>query len=200
MTRFDFLYELRQGLKDFSEEEIMEHIVYYREMIEDRIEDGMTEAEALKEIGTPEEVVARIYAETPLPKLVKTKLRQKPHLRTWEIVLLALGCPIWLSILISVIAVIISLFAVVFSVVISLYAIAVSFVACGVAGVLATVPMFIVQNPLSGFAALGLGLFFTGGAILMFLCCNSVSKLCAQLIRKFILWIKSLFVRKENAK
>ncbi len=197
MNRFDFLYELRQGLRDFSEEDIMEHIVFYREMIEDRMEDGISEKDALAEIGTPQEVVAQIIAETPLPTLIKTKLKKERILNTWQIVLIVLGSPIWLSLLIAVLSVIFSVIVTVFVVIISLYAVAVTLAACGIAGVFATIPMLIINNGLSAFASLGLGLFCAGGATLMFIGCNGIAKAIAGLVKKLILWIKSRFVTKE---
>ncbi len=66
-------------------------------MIEDRIEEGFTEEEAVSEIGTVNEVVSQIVSETPLSKLVKERSRPKRTLRVWEIILLLLGSPIWIS-------------------------------------------------------------------------------------------------------
>ncbi len=200
MTKTEFLYELREGLSDFPEEDINEYIDFYSEMIDDRMEEGLSEEAAVADIGSVQEVIDKIISETPLPTLIKTKLKKEHTLKVWQIVLIALGSPIWCSLLIAVISVIFSVIASIFAVIISLYAAAASFVACGVGGVFATVPMFIVQNPLSAFAALGMGLFSIGCGILMFFGCNAITKLCAKLTKKFILWIKSLFIRKENAK
>ena len=200
MTKTEFLYNLKEGLSAYPEEEIIGYIDYYSEIIDDRIEDGVTEEDAVAHVGTPDEIINRIIAETPLPKLVKTKLKREVPLKPLAIVLIVLGSPVWLSILISILAVFISLLAAVFSVIISLYAIAVSLAACGIAGIIATIPMFIVQTPLSAFAALGAGLFCAGAAILMFMGCNAAAKFSVKLIGRFSLWIKSLFVRKENAK
>ena len=200
MTRFDFLYELRQGLKDFSEEEIMEHIVYYREMIEDRMEDGISEEDALKEIGTPEEVVARIYAETPLPTLIKTKLKKERYIKGWQIVLIILGSPIWLSLLIAVFAVFISLIAAAFAVIAALYTAPIALGASSIATLCLIIPMIISSNIPGAVACLGLSLFCTGASILTFLGINLITKLIIKLFKKIIKAIKSRFIRKEEAK
>lgn len=200
MTKLEFLYELRKGLADFSEAEINEYIDFYSEMIDDRMEEGLSEEEAIADIGTPREVITRIISETPLPALLKSKFKKEHTLKAWEIVLIALGFPVWFSILIAVIAVIFSLIAAIFSVLISLYAAAVSFAACSIAGVTLSIAMFIMGHNLTAFAALGMGLFLAGSTILSFIGCNALTKLSAKLLKNFVLWIKSLFIRKENVK
>ncbi len=200
MNRFDFLYELRQGLKDFSEEEIMEHIVFYREMIEDRMEDGISEEDALAEIGTPQEVVAQILAETPLPTLIKTKLKKERSLKGWEIVLIILGSPIWLSLLIAAFAVLISVIAAVFAIIVALYTAPIALGASSVATLCLIIPMIISYNIPGSVACLGLSLFCAGASILMFFGINLISKLIIKLFKKIINTIKSRLIRKEAAK
>ena len=58
-------------------------------------------------------------------------------LEKWEIVLLALGSPVWFSLLVSAVAVILSLYASLWSVIISLWAVFGSLIGCGVGGILA---------------------------------------------------------------
>ena len=50
-------------------------------MIDDRIEDGLSEEEAVGEIGPVDSVVSQIIADTPLPKLVKERVRSNRSLR-----------------------------------------------------------------------------------------------------------------------
>ncbi len=201
MTRFDFLYELRQGLKDLSEKDIMEHIVYYREMIEDRIEDGFSEEEALSEIGNPKEIAMQILlAETSLPKLVKAKLKKDhPVLSSREITLLIVGSPLWLVLLVCALSVVVSFLAIILSVVVSLYAATISLVACGVAGIIGTIPLFFTSNAYAAFAVLGIGLASVGLGVLMFFASNRITKFFIKLSKKFLMWIKSFFISKEVA-
>ncbi len=42
-------------------------------MIDDRVEEGLTEEEAISEIGTVNEILSQIIEEIPLSKLVKEK-------------------------------------------------------------------------------------------------------------------------------
>lgn len=97
MNKQEFLAELRKGLHGLPQNDIEERLTFYNEMIDDRMEEGLTEDAAVSEIGTVNEVISQIVTETPLSKIVKEKVRPKRTLRVWEIVLLALGSPIWLS-------------------------------------------------------------------------------------------------------
>ena len=99
MLKQDFLSALREGLKGLPEKDIEERITFYGEMIDDRIEEGLSEEEAVNEIGTVDAVVQQIVAETPLTRIVGEKIKPKRKMRAWEIVLIVLGFPIWFSLL-----------------------------------------------------------------------------------------------------
>ena len=71
-------------------------------MIADRMEDGLSEEDAVASVGSVEEIAAQIIADTPLSKLAKAYIKPKRRLTAWEIVLLALGFPIWFSLLVMV--------------------------------------------------------------------------------------------------
>ena len=60
MNKQEFLGVLRKGLSILQDDEAEERLSFYREMIDDRVEEGLTEEEAVREIGTPEEILARI--------------------------------------------------------------------------------------------------------------------------------------------
>ena len=64
MTKNDFLNELRKGLRGLSKEDIEERVNFYSEMIDDMVEDGKTEEEAIGEIGSVDDVI-RTIAATP---------------------------------------------------------------------------------------------------------------------------------------
>ena len=70
MTKNEYLIELAvklQGLTDKPaalHDEIKKMISFYQEMIDDKIEDGMTEKEAVAAMESPEEIAERLKAET----------------------------------------------------------------------------------------------------------------------------------------
>ena len=137
MGEQEFLVQLRKGLSGLPQEDIEERLMFYSEMIDDRMEEGITEEDAVAAVGTVDEIVKQVVAETPLAKITKERIKPKRRLRAGEIVLLILGSPIWLSLLIAALAVILSLYASLWSVVISLWAVFVSLIGCAFGGVVA---------------------------------------------------------------
>ena len=88
MTKQEFLVDLGLGLSCLPQEDAEERLSFYSEMIDDRIEEGLSEEEAVREMGAVDGIVSQIVAEVPLSKLVKKKIKPKRRLRAWEIVLL----------------------------------------------------------------------------------------------------------------
>ena len=137
MTKSEFLWQLRNGLQGLPRDDIEERVNFYSEMIDDRMEEGLSEAEAVSDIGDVNTVVAQILEETPLAKIVKEKVKPSRAIKVWEIVFLVLGSPIWLSLLIAAFSVFLAVYIVIWSVVVALWTIEVSFVACSLGGIVA---------------------------------------------------------------
>ena len=132
-------------------------------------------------------------------ELIKEAAKPNRALRAWEIVLLVLGSPIWLSLLIAAVAVVLSVYIVLWSVIISLYAVAFSLAACGVAGV-AVFPIFAFKGDMAqGVFLLGCGLVCAGLAILMFMLSKYATKGIVWLSCKIWFLIKRCFVRRGNS-
>ena len=103
MNKTEFLTAVRHSLRGLSAADIKGHIDFLSEMIDDRIEEGMSEAEAVAAMGTPEEVAAGIIAETPVTSLMCECVRPSGGRATWRTVLLLLTSPIWASLLFAVV-------------------------------------------------------------------------------------------------
>ena len=58
MTKAEFLEQLEQRLLSIGFDERQKTLQYYSEMIDDRIEDGISEDEATESLGTVEEIMA----------------------------------------------------------------------------------------------------------------------------------------------
>ena len=200
MSKQEFLAQLRKGLSGLPQNDIEEHLTFYSEMIDDRIEEGLSEMEAVSAIGTADAIITQVLADTPLTKLVKEKAKPKRTLRAWEIVLLVLGSPIWLSLLIAAFIIILAAYIVVWSVVITLWSIEASFVACSLGGIISAVIFAFQGNELTGLAMLGAGIICAGLSIFMFYGCKAATKGALLLTKKMALGIKSLFVGKAAAK
>ena len=134
MKREGFIESLKMALGDLPEEEIQSSLAYFNEMIDDRIDEGMTEEEAVADMGHVDEIAAKLLAENQtLVERVKDKFIPKRRLATWEIILLVLGFPIWGSLLLAAVAIL-------FSMVVAVAAIGIG----AIAGVFAGIAMLFV--------------------------------------------------------
>ena len=199
MTKQEFLSELREGLSGLPQDDIEERVNFYSEMIDDRIEEGLTESEAVLEIGSVESIIAQTIEELSLTKLAKENHKPNRRLKAWEIVLLALGSPIWLSLGIAAIAVIISLYASLWAVVISLWAVFASFVGCAIGCTFGGIIISFAESLPLGIALIGAGIFCAGLSIFMFFLCKLATKGAVFLGKKMLIGIKNLFIKKEDA-
>ena len=199
MNKQEFLAQLRKGLSGLPKNDIDERLTFYSDMIDDRMEDGIPEETAVSEIGTASDIVSQIIADISLGKLVKEKIKPKKKLKAWEIILLVLGSPLWLSLLIAAFAVFLSLYVVFWSVIISLWAVFASFVACGFAGVVAGAVFAAGGNGLTGIAVIAAGIVCAGLSAFMFFGCKAATKGILKLTKKFAIWIKNCFIKKEEA-
>ena len=199
MCKQEFLTQLRKALAGLPQSDIEERLSFYSEMIDDRMEEGLSEEEAVSAIGSVEEITSQIIGDMPLAKLAKEKVKTSRQLRAWEIILLVLGSPIWLSLAIAAVAVILSLYISLWAVIISLWAVFVS-VACSFIGSLvAGIVIICTVNTLQGMAVLAAGLICAGLSIFAFYGCKAVTRCLSLLTRKIALWIKHCFVKKEGA-
>ena len=63
MTKQEFSDALRKALTNLPPEDLERSIDFYQEMIDDRMEDGISEEEAVAAIGSVAEVSQQILAE-----------------------------------------------------------------------------------------------------------------------------------------
>jgi uncharacterized membrane protein len=211
MTKLKFLLELEKKLSALSQEDIEERLTFYSEIIEDRVEEGISEEDAVAQIGNIEEIAAQILAEhtaEPPPcsgeKVTVEEFpvagEQKPKRthKTWELVLLIAGSPIWFSLLIAVLAVLFSLFAASWAIAISLWAVLVSLVACAVALPIAAVYFICTGYVYSGLVVIGASLVCGGLGILFYYGCKWTTKGTALLTKVAAISVMKRFRRKEE--
>lgn len=199
MNKLKFLLSLHDQLSFLPQDDLEERLAFYDEMIDDRMEEGLSEEEAVAQIGSVDEIVSQIIEETPLTTLVKKKIKPKKRMKAWEIILLSVGSPIWLSLLIAAFAVVVSVYAALWAVVISLWAVFVSVAACVPAGVLAGVIFCCEGYTIPGIVMFAAALVCAGLAIFLFFSCKAVTKGSAWLTKKILLLIKRCFIKKEEA-
>ena len=198
MSKQEFLDRLRRGLNGLPQEDIEERLNFYGEMIDDRMEEGLSEDEAVAEIGNVWEIISQILAETPLTKIVKEKIRPKSPVKPWVILLLILGFPLWFPLLIAVIAIVLVLYIVIWSAVIVLWAIFVSLVAVALGGVVSAAYNLAIGRALSALSVLAIGILCAGSAILMFFAGLAAVKGVIWLTKKAAVGLKHMLVGKER--
>lgn len=198
MSKQEFLQAIRVKLGSLPQSDVEKSLDYYSEMIDDRMEDGLSEEEAVAAMGSADDIAAQILMDTPLPTLVKAKMKPARSIKAWEIILLILGSPIWLPLLLAAGIIVLSLYIVLWSVIAVLYAadlcIAVGAL-CGIAGLI----LFLFAGlPVQAILFLGTGLLCAGIAILLFFLFNQFVRAAVFLSKLPFRAIKSQFIRKGD--
>ena len=198
MNKSEFLLELAQKLPQLPREELQDRWAYYNEMIDDRMEEGLTEEQAVAELGSVEEIVNQIVSEVPLHRLVLNRAKRKQKMSPWTVTLLILGFPVWLPLMISLFAVVLSLLVVLWSVVLSLYAADVGLMGCAAGGILGALVLFGTGRTVEGVLLLGCGIACAGFSILLLLACNLAAKGAAKAGKGLLLGLKRLLIGRRE--
>lgn len=201
MTKQDFLNNLKNRISQLPSSEIQKSLDYYSEMIDDRVEDGMTEEDAVNALGDINKIVESIEIEMPMSSLVKNKIKEshnKSNNKTLWIILAVLGSPLWIPIALSVVLIILSVYAVIWSLIITLYAVLLSLAVCGVGGICAGVVHCFITSPITGFMMIGVGIASFGLFLMSIKPIIFLTKKLCQLTVVFIKNVKGLFVSKKE--
>ena len=198
VTKQDFLAQLRKKLSGLPQNDIEERLTFYGEMIEDRIEDGLLEETAVSEIGSVDEIAAQIIADTPFVKIAKERIKPNRHLKAWEIILLALGSPVWFPLVIAAVVVIFSLYISVWAIIISLWAVFASLIICALGCIVTSAVIAFSDNLLSCAAMFAAGLICAGLSIFMFYGFKAATKGILVCTKEFAAWVKSCFIKKGD--
>lgn len=185
MNKSEFILQLRNGLSGLPQDDVDERLNFYGEMIDDRIEDGLSEEDAVLEI--------------PLSKIVKKKITAKTKPSVLTVVLLIFGSPIWLSLAIVLFAIIFSIFVVLWSVAVVLWSVFVSFLLAAVGTLLYGIITCFLRGGVIAAVIFSSALIIGGLSVFMFYISKSVTKLMAFITRKTVLSVKkSIIKRGEN--
>lgn len=177
MKRSEFLNKLKAQLWALPEVDRQCSLDYYNEMIDDRMEDGLSEEEAVAAVGDLNEIVKQILTESPRSPVTvkKEQKQQKQHgLETWMIVLLVLGAPLWIPLLASAAGTVISIYVSLWSVVIALYAITFALAIAALGCIVGS--FFMIGRVPEIIVAWGAALLCAGLAIGFFLLSNLAAK------------------------
>ena len=166
MNKKEFSEALHRLLSELPWADVVSSVEFYEEMIEDRMEEGLSEEDAVAQVGTPEEIAARIRSELPAASVPETQKETRSKNRGLVLILLILGAPIWLSLLIAAVAVSVSLLAVIFSLFVSLWAVVIALGGASLLWFISAVMSAIQHNLISAGMLCGFSLFGAGLCIL----------------------------------
>lgn len=193
MNKQQFLDAVRTRLAGLPKNDIDRFLDYCREMIDDRMEDGLSEEEAVAAMGTPEYVASQFLMDTASPKSAQP-LKQRRDLKTWQVVLIVLGSPVWVPVLFGVAVAVVSIVIGAAAALFGLYCAAVSLTVTG-AGLLLFGGTIVAMPDLLFVLAAGCLLIAIG--LLMVLGCNCIVGWIIRLAKWLFRTIRSRFTRKE---
>ena len=204
VNKMQFLRAVREKTVHLPLSEVNRLREYFNEMIDEAMEEGLSEEEAVDRLGTWEEICAQIVefltsepqpieaikeepAKEPQNPIPEKKPKKRISLPMWAVVLLILTSPVWgaivLSLGIAVFAVIVSLVVIGGALVISLFAVVLSLAVVGVVGIPAAVVLFFTGSIATGLLSLGGGLVCGGFAILGWFMCIAFAKFVAVCVK-----------------
>lgn len=193
MTKQEFLSELERALGKLPHTEVEQALAFYDEAISDRMEDGLSEAEAVAGLGSIEEIAAQIAAETPpIPRAIA---RANTGSRTLNIVLLAALSPIWVPVALALAAAALAVYVAIWAVIAALWTVDAVLVLMPFAGLAALASTLGGGMPLPGVFVFGLSLVSSGFGLVASFAVFWASRLLFRATRAFARWVASLFVR-----
>ena len=198
MNKAEFLNSLRLRLNILPQGDIDQSVSYYSEIIDDRIENGEKEEDIIESLGSVKDIAEQILIDLPLKSLVKSKIKPKRKLMAWQIVLICLGSPIWLSLLISIVAVIFSVYVTIWSLVASLYAITFSFILSIIGGALGMLMLIAMSEGVNGLILLSFGLVLCGVGLLLIKPCFLATRGAISLGKSILVLIKKCIIGKGD--
>lgn len=129
MTRDEFLGRLGELLACLPAEQVEETKAFYAEAIADRMEDGMSEEEAVAAMGTPGEVAEATLDDLPAVPRAIARTRRRSTALLW--VLAIVGSPVWAPLLVAFAAVALSVYVCIWVLAFCVWVIAVALGAVG---------------------------------------------------------------------
>mgnify|MGYP003300502312 CR=1 FL=1 len=191
MTKKQFLKLLNKKLWSLPKTEREERLNFYDEIIEDKIEEGLTEEDAVGEIGSIDEVAKQILGENSIISQAKETLSKTNALKTKYVVLLIISFPIWFPLLASLLSVAITLFVSFWAITISLWAIFGSLCITSPALIILGIFFNYTANPYITLSLIGIAIVCAGLAILFYYLIKATTNLSILITKNICNVIKN---------
>ncbi|MBR4719727.1 MAG: DUF1700 domain-containing protein [Lachnospiraceae bacterium] len=201
MLRDEYINQLRIRLNENDIPGADGMVEFYEEMIADRMEDGMSEEEAVAAMEDIDHVVAQARLDRPLPALMLDKVKEshekanKSSKGALWIALAIIGFPVWFPLTIAFLAIVFSLYVSLWAIVISVYAVELAFGISAVACFFGGFAFIFGHIPFATSLALwGCALVFAGLCILLWKPILAATAGMIGMIKWLFRKIKSIFV------
>lgn len=185
MTRDEFLNRLGELLACLPADQVEETKQFYAEAIADRMEDGMSEEEAVAAMGAPGEVAEATLDDLPAVPRAIARTRRRSTVLLW--VLTIVGSPVWVPLLIAFVIVALSIYFCIWVLAFCVWVIAATLGAVGAAAFALVAAGIAIGHVPYVLAMLGCGLAFIGAALLVGAGAWAASK---QIARLSALWVR----------
>ena len=195
MTKKEFLDELSDRLSGLPKDDLENRLSFYEESINDRMDDGKSEEEAIKELGTIDEIVTQVAGETSLVTLVKEKAKPKRKLSGAEIALIAIGFPLWFPLALTFL-----ILCLVFCLVFWIFGL-IPLIACVssfLVGIAEFFSYFAILGEANSLGVLGMAMAGIGLALMLIPAVIYSVKGTIKLVKLIMTGIKKLFIRRRK--
>ena len=194
MRKNEFINEIRGALRGYPHNEVENSIEFYSEIIDDRMENGMSEEEAVASLGDLDRIIKNIKVDMPLKSVIRERvkenkeerIRENKHMSAGMIILLILGAPLWVPLAITAFVLFFVFYMLLWVFDIVIFAVSIALAACLAGGVVGGVISFIAGNPGTGIAWIGVGIAALGLAIFLFMAGAGVAKANCSLTGSFL--------------
>ena len=196
MTKKEFLAKGRKALSHLPKEELEERLAFYGEMIDDRMEEGLSETDAVMQILKSEETVAHLFLDESFEE--EKDEEKKGMGEGAKTALIVAGSPLWFALTVAAVVLWITLAATAFSVVVAVWSVFISFAVTAPVSVLGGIGIALFGRPLAGVAMVGVGLICAGLAVFTYYGAKAVGKGGWWLVKKSVAAVKKCFEKKEK--
>jgi len=173
MNKIEFLNAIRERLKGYPRDEVDNSIEYYGEMIDDRIEDGMSEDAAVASLGDINDIVKSIKKNMPLRSVIRDKVTQAKEkvgssgISVTTIIALILLFPFWFPVATIVFTLYMVFFLLTWVFDLVLFIVGAAGIVASIYFIITAITSLVSLNPLAGAGSLGLAIMCIGAGILL---------------------------------
>lgn len=191
MKKDEFMKLLKKNITSMKKKDREEILEYYEEIILDKMESGLTEQDAVKDLGNPEAVAQKILKENATKDKCSEELFEKtiPASSTFvKVILFLIACPILLPLAFAIVILLLSFWIII----VCFYFTAIML---GIAGIIHfPFSIFLLfTSPPHGILQLGICLSFVGFGIFLFLGTEYLMRLAVRITKSFGQFVPKFF-------